>query len=398
MRLRDQVESLVRSWGAYEEARGGRQVIDYDCAPTNAPITPATSRIDVYDQLTKLNQQAKADGETKVEQTTRAHLAYLSCVLGERPELDAYMRATQGCGTAGWSEEYVTELGDRARKAYADLGITWDANLADEVTQLETPMTIERAATQVQVLADEAEPVVRELTGTTATYTVDVQVVDIDDYWSFWVDGAGHHSRLRFNQRTAVFTEDGLRFFAQHELLGHALQLSSFAQTAENEDVDWVRTMTVHLPYQPLLEGLATAWPIYTEPHNAPLMAKARLNHYLHIVRGEVHRAINAGFPLRDVAEHVRARAPWLSLDQIGNLLSDRGTDPLLRSYLWSYTAGTDWFMNLGDQADEATIKKVLTAVYHHPHNPTELAKLWPAGPTFGGDGAPIVLRRPAAA
>ena len=259
MRLRDQVESLVRSWGAYEEARGGRQVIDYDCAPTDQPGTPASSRIEVYDQLTSINQQAKADGDTHVEQTTRAHLAYLSTVLGERPELDAYMRATQGCGTAGWSEDYVVELGDRARKAYADLGVSWGPKTADEVFQLETPMTLERAATQVRVLADEAEPAVRALTGTTATYTVDVQVVDIDDYWSFWVDGAGHHSRLRFNQRTAVFTEDGLRFFAQHELLGHALQCSSFAQTAENEDVDWVRTLTVHLPYQSLLEGLATA-------------------------------------------------------------------------------------------------------------------------------------------
>jgi len=395
MRLRDQVESLVRSWGAYEDARGGRQVIDYDCAPTDAAITPATSRLDVYDQLTAFNQQAQADGDTKVEQTTRAHLAYLSCVLGERPDLDTYMRDTQGCGTAGWSEDYVVDLGDRARKAYADLGVNWGPSLADEVFQLETPMTLERAAEQVIVLADEAEPAVRALTGTTATYDVDVQVVDIDDYWAFWVDGSGHASRLRFNQRNAVFTEDGLRFFAQHELLGHALQCSSFAQTAENEDVDWVRTLTVHLPYQPLLEGLATAWPIYTEPDNQPLMAKAKLNHYMHIVRGEVHRAINAGHPLRAVADHVLARAPWMSLDQIGNLMSDRGTEPLLRSYLWSYTAGTDWFMALGEQADAETIKTVLTACYHHPLTPTELAELWPAGPTFGGDGAPIVLRTP---
>lgn len=100
--------------------------------------------------------------------------------------------------------------------------MNWGPTLADEVFQLETPMTLERAAEQVKVLANEAEPAVRELTGTTATYSVDVEVVDIDDYWAFWVDGAGHSSRLRFNQRNAIFTEDGLRFFAQHEILGHA--------------------------------------------------------------------------------------------------------------------------------------------------------------------------------
>ena len=134
---------------------------------------------------------------------------------------------------------------------------------------------------------------------------------------------------------------------------------------------------------------------MFTTPDEVRLMTYQRVTHYTHLVRAELHRAINAGHTVRECVDHARARVPWLSAHEIGNLLSDRGTEPLLRSYLWPYPAGTNWFMNLADHGDPATIDKVLRTAYHHPLTPTDLAELWPAGPVIGGSGAPIVLRRP---
>ncbi|GLY18027.1 hypothetical protein Kisp01_50410 [Kineosporia sp. NBRC 101677] len=349
----------------------------------------------MFEQLTAYQQHAQADGDAAVERTVRAHLAYLGSVRGKRPELDDYMRATQGCGTAGWSEEYILELAERARQALAGHGIGWNARTGEELHQLYGPITLDEAGERVGEEAAKVEPIVRELTGTTAPFTVKIEVVDVDDYWSFWVDGAGTAARLRFNKRTASFTETRLRSFAQHELLGHALQCSSFSQTGTTEDVPWVRTLTTYLPYQSLLEGLATVWPMFTTPDDERLMTYQRVTHYTHLVRAELHRAINAGHSVSECADHARARVPWMSAHEIGNLLSDRGTEPMLRSYLWSYPAGTDWFMNLAEQADAATIDTVLRTAYHHPLTPADLAELWPTGPAIGGDGAPITLRRP---
>ncbi len=77
---------------------------------------------------------------------------------------------------------------------------------------------------------------------------------------------------------------------------------------------------------------------------------------------------------------------PYWSDEDIADLLTDRGSDPLLRSYLWAYPAGIDWFVNLADSnATEAPA--ILQAAYRRPLTPGELAALWPSGPVFGGPG-----------
>lgn len=348
----------MRTWDAHERARGARAVIDYDCAPTGALVTPAANRLDVLNQLTRLSERATVEHDDDVQRTVSAHAVYLRAVLGERLDLDAYVRATQGCSAAGWNEHYVVSVADRARKALADTGVTWGANTSRELTAVEGPIDIHQAREEVQAVAASVEPVVRALTGTSAPFTLIIETVDVDDYWSYWLDGAGSQARLRFNTRQATFTQTKLAQFAQHELLGHALQCASYAQAAADTDVPWVRTLTVHLPYQTLLEGLATALPLFATPEDHLLVARTRLAHYQHLVRAELHRAINQGATVSDCADHARARAPWMTSAEIADALADRSNDPLLRTYLWAYPAGTDWFVNLADHAPPAD----------HPH------------------------------
>ncbi|MDQ1247751.1 MAG: hypothetical protein QG597_2122, partial [Actinomycetota bacterium] len=71
--------------------------------------------------------------------------------------------------------------------------------------------------------------------------------------------------------------------------------------------------------------------------------------------------------------------------DVIADTLTDRSTNPLLRSYLWAYPAGIDWFTTLADTNDPTTTHTILTTIYQHPHTPTDLHHLWPTGPTIGG-------------
>jgi hypothetical protein len=73
----------------------------------------------------------------------------------------------------------------------------------------------------------------------------------------------------------------------------------------------------------------------------------------------------------------------WINED-IADLLTRTGSDPLLRSYLCAYPAGIYWFVNL---ADANTTEQLLSAqaAYRDPLTPAQLARLWPSGPTFGG-------------
>jgi hypothetical protein len=96
--------------------------------------------------------------------------------------------------------------------------------------------------------------------------------------------------------------------------------------------------------------------------------------------------AINAGSSAEDCAQHARFRVPWWGDATIADILTDRGANTQLRSYLWSYPAGIDWFTNLAT-ADPETRGNVLRAAYRDPLTPDDLTALWPTGPTIGGAG-----------
>jgi hypothetical protein len=83
------------------------------------------------------------------------------------------------------------------------------------------------------------------------------------------------------------------RQFALHEVLGHALKSASYFARCADEDVPWVRLMSVHAQQQVLFEGLAQALPMFVTPDDAPLITRVRLAHYTQLMRAELHIAIN---------------------------------------------------------------------------------------------------------
>lgn len=384
MGLRDDIEAVLRAWNAYEIGRGQSPVIDYDCHPVPDEPEPADNRLTVYRQLTELRREATGWLASRLD----ADLAYIGALLGERRPLADYIKATQGCDAAGWPEEYVTAVGEVARKALDALGIAWGPNTSDDLTQLEGPLPVEEAPDAIRQATADYEPLVRQATGTTAPYELTIETAKVDAYWAYWVDGAGPRVRLRLNLPNVSFTEVAARQFALHEVLGHGLQGASYYARALEEDVPWVRLLSVHAPQQVLLEGLAQALPLFIAPDDELLVARVRLVHYTQLVRAELHLAINNGTSALDCAAHARRRVPFWTDTTISGFLTDRGTNPQLRSYHWSYPAGLDWFTHLTEAAPTA-IGAVLRTAYRAPLAPTDLTVLWPTGPVIGGCALP---------
>jgi len=385
--LRDEIEGVLRSWDAYEAERGS-PIIDFDCHPGGG--ASAADRLSVYRALRQLRE--RADGMLAIR--LDADLAYLGALLGERPELDDYLRATQGCGAAGWPEEYLAERARVARDALGDLGIRWSAEANAELRQAEGLMDVADAPDAIREATMELEPVLREMTGSTAPYTLTIETAEVEAYWAYWLDGAGQNVRLRLNLPNVEFTQTGALQFALHEVLGHGLQSASMADRAAREDVPWVRLLSIHAQHQVMLEGLAQAWPLFVLPDDKVLIARVRLGHYTQLVLAQVHRSLNAGTPAIECADYLRACVPWWTDKAIAGYLKDRGTDPAHRSYMWSYPAGIDWFAALADAPSEVS-RKVLHAAYRDPLTPADLAALWPDGPPIGGPGGPVRLEKP---
>ncbi|WP_326552768.1 hypothetical protein [Micromonospora sp. NBC_01813] len=388
--VRDRIEAVLRAWDGYERHRGATAVIDYDCAPldhTAATPPPAASRVAVLAELTAIADEPACQRDDRLRSLVDAHVTYLRAMLGQRLPLADHVRRTQGCGTAGWPDDYLTQVGDRARSCLADLGVDWDARTLTQLARVEGTLRRQDAPDAIEQAAADLEPLVRAATGADAPYQLTIESADVDAYWSYWLDGAGAAARLRLNRHRAEFTETQARVFALHEVLGHALQSASWYARWTATDDGAVRLLSVHTNPQVLLEGLAQALPLFVIGDNAQAVARVRVAHYTQLVRAGLHLAINDGTSVADCVAWAQARVPFWTEEEIGNALTDRSVDPQLRSYLWAYPAGIDWFVALADRGGAETRTAVLRAAYRGPLAPVDLAALWPAGPTIGGPG-----------
>jgi hypothetical protein len=386
--MRNEVEALVRAWHQHEVDRGCAPIIDFDFFPQGPSVAAATDRLSVHARLSELAAAARTMDVPGLSARLTADLAYLGAQLGEHLALDDYVRATQGCAAKGWSASYVDQRGELAMNLLESMSIGWHEHTDAELRVLEEPIAAEQAESAIRSAAAEFEPVIRKVTESEAPYELTVESVDVDAYWAYWLDGSGQHVRLRLNPRNARFTRVGARQFALHEVLGHGLQAASFAHRCADEDVPWVRVLSVHGPTQVVLEGLAQALPLFVAPQDDLLVARVHLDHYLQLVRSELHLAINRGVGVGDCAAHARNRVPFWTDEQIAHLISDRGANPLLRSYLWAYPAGFDWFVRLAEANTEAAAD-VLREAYRAPLSPDDLQGLWAGGPCVGGCGNP---------
>ncbi|MEV5569647.1 hypothetical protein AB0L06_06330 [Spirillospora sp. NPDC052269] len=379
--LRDEAEALLRGWHAYEVSRGAPEIIDFDCAPSGGEGELVADRLTLRNGLLELREQASGWMASRLD----ADIAYAGALLGERLPLREYVRATQGCEALGWTDEYVAHRRDLAREALAGIGVTWGPGSARELRAVEGHVPNADAPDAIRAAADEFEDVVRGLTGSEAPFELSIESADVDAYWAYWLDGAGSRVRLRLNLRNITFSEVAARQFALHEVLGHGLQSASWSARCAAEDVPWVRLMSVHAPHQVLLEGLAQALPLFAAPDDRMLRTRVRFDHYNQLVRARLHLALNDGASIEELAAQARRDLPWTSDAAISDLLSDRGADPQLRSYLWAYPAGVDWFVNLAEAGDPELGRTVLRAAYRDPLTPADLAVLWTGGPAIGG-------------
>ena len=396
MTPRDDIETIIRRWDRYENNRGASGIIDYDCHPDNTPVTPVASRYEALTALLEL-QRAHQDIDPDLGAVLNAHIVYLRALLGERIPLDEYIPGTQGCGCAGWPTEHLDHVHSRAVERLEHLGIAWNDKTLTALDNTEGRLGPDDARTAIESAAATFESTVRKTCDTSAPFSVSTEIVDIDDYWSFWLDGHGSTARLRINTRHSQFTTVRARQFALHEVLGHALQYASYSERCARADVPWLRLLSVHTPHQVLLEGLAQAMPLFVATDDTELVTRVRLDHYHALVHAELHHRINTGQPVDECVRFARDHVPYWSDQRIGDLLSDRGANPLLRSYLWAYPAGLDWFAALADHGSTVVIQEVLRAAYRDPLTPRQLHALWPDSPTVGGPGrAPVRLREPA--
>jgi hypothetical protein len=383
--LRDAVEEAIRRWDALERSRGEAPVIDFDCAPPAEQPSPYDNRFAAFDDLIRLRIEADTHHQPALRTQLDAHIAYLCALIGQQLPLDEYISLTQGCMPRGWTRDYIEQRAWVAREALESLGISWDEDTWTNLQAASEQLSAADVSSAIVEYADKHESSIRQLVDTDANFNLTIEDVEVDAYWSYWLDGTGHDTRLRINKSRASFSRVDAYRFALHEVLGHALQYSSLTAQAESHTVEWSRILGVHCPHQVLFEGLAQVLPWVASPDDEIICARTRIDHFMNLVRGQIHILINSGAPAADCRDLAHHQVPWWTDEEIARELYDRSRNPQLRSYLWAYPAGMDWFVKLVE-AGGATLAEVLREAYRRPITPSELHQLWPTGPIIGGN------------
>lgn len=384
MHPRNDTENAVRRWDALERSHGEAPVIDFDCAPPTDPPRPFPNRFAALDELSRLRSDTDPQHSPLWSQLD-AHIAYLRALIGEQLPFDQYILTTQGCAARGWTSDYVEYRAQMAKDALASLEVSWGSNTWVTVRGLSEQLPAVDIGPAIAEYTSKYEHAVRRLVDTDAKFNLAIEEVDVDAYWSYWLDGAGHDARLRINKRNASFSRLDAYRFALHEVLGHALQYSSLTTRAESDTVEWPRLLAVHCPHQVLFEGLAQVLPWLVSPDDEIVTARTRLDHFTNLVRARIHIMLNTGAAAADCRDIARSQVPWWTDEEIAREFYDRSRNPQFRSYLWSYPAGIDWFVKLVE-AGGTTLAEVLREAYKRPLTPTELHELWPTGPVIGGN------------
>jgi len=359
-------------------------VIDFDCAPPADKPRPFENRFVALDELSRLVSDTNKKHPALTAQLN-AHIAYLRALIGEQPPFDQYILMTQGCVPRGWSPGYIEHRAQMAKDALESLGISWDNDTWLNIRSLSEQLPAADVASAIGEYADSNEPAIRRLVDTNAKFNLTIEDVEVDAYWSYWLDGAGHDARLRINKKKTEFTRVDAYRFALHEVLGHALQYSSLTAQAESHTVEWPRILAVHCPHQVLFEGLAQVLPWLASPEDEIVLARTRIDHFTNLLRGQIHVMLNGGGAVADCRDFARRQVPWWTDEGIGREFYDRSRNPQFKSYLWAYPAGMDWFIRLVETGG-SPLQEVLREAYRRPLTPSELHELWPTGPVIGGD------------
>jgi hypothetical protein len=233
VRLRDAVEEAIRRWDVLERSRGEAPVIDFDCAPPAKQPRPYDNRFAALDDLTQLRTEADTQHQPVLSAQLDAHLAYLCALIGQQLPLDEYISLTQGCTPHGWTQDYIEQRAQIAREALGSLGISWDKHAWTNLGAVSEQLPAADVSSAITEYAEKYESSIRRLVDTDADFNLTIEDVEVNSYWSYWLDGAGHDTRLRINRNKASFSRVDAYRFALHEVLVNSLQYFSLNMQSE---------------------------------------------------------------------------------------------------------------------------------------------------------------------
>jgi hypothetical protein len=380
--LGERIVLLYRGWHALEKNTSGLEIIDFDLSDVCGEVGYAT-RLDVLHELLALKQSVSAIDSPEadfLETKLLGSSTYLRALMGEQVPFRDYITSTLGiapmpipAAEIASARQEVTQLLDGRNASY-----TSEHRDVLDHESISEPEAIKHAIISekdiwLQRLASAGIEV-------SAMLPLDVQFDDVDAYWSNWIHGTAEGGlvlRINLHPRTR-YTVSRARFLCLHEICGHATQMSLWRKRILEGSLSQACGVTnVHSSEMLIAEGLAQCVPDILDPslYDSDFFLNRAVRYHTLLVTHNAHLELYTGTPVDALAARVAAELPFSRLKDIEAQLRDRGTSPLFRTYLLSYSTGEKMIRQLAAQAGTEKLK-LFRALYSQPMTPSQLTQL----------------------
>ena len=193
-------------------------------------------------------------------------------------------------------------------------------------------------------------------------FEVKFQFVEVDAYWSYWIDGSGRQYWLRFNRSNRTYGQSEVTQFVLHELVGHCGQASMWYSAGDLSR--FAKLLSVHTCEQVHLEGFGQGLPLLLKATRGSLTAlRAKYGLLREMLLNNAYLALDRGEGIDRVVGSITRYIPVTSIDRLVKNLAAQAQQPVMRTYMFSYPKGIELVSAIAQQntAVEAFVRASMT-------------------------------------
>ncbi len=369
---------LLVGWDNLEQRNGARAVIDFNVSG----VLSGQHFDHRYDVLRALIELKDACEECSLAfERVAAHEAYLRALMGQQLPFGDYIRATQGVVPSLFDESYLDVVRADAEQQLVEIGVNPREPVHPQLDELDPPLPLVAAEKSFHTFLDNHLHGLETLINEDLSFDLTIIPVEVDEYWSYWVDGTASRFRLRLNQRKASFSLTECLQFTFHELIAHCGQMHAWSgRISEGALAAYFGITTVHTPEQFMLEGLAQTLPLLIRSEvltaNPILQARMTLMRYELLIRNNLHYMINRFAPIEECLAYYEQRSfRRKTLDLLNDLVS-RSVDVLYRSYQYVYPVSCEFFWDAAEGLTPDACAQLVRSCFREPHTAEDLRSL----------------------
>ena len=375
--LDERLCQVLIGWHCLENNGSTPPIIDFDVSG----VASASNFDHRYDVLLALQElKGACDPRSFAFERVCGHEAYLRVLMGQQIPFDDYVKATQGVLPRLFSDDYLEQARATAQHRLAVVGIEASGSIRDQLKELDPPLDVTRVERTFRALLEEHFGSLETIVAENVRFNLEIEFVEVDEYWSYWVDGEKDRFRLRLNKSRAVFSSSECLQFAFHELLSHCGQMQAWSTLiSQGRLARYFGITTVHTPEQFMSEGLAQMLPLLVSSpakDDELLIARMALMRYELLVQNNLHYMVNHGASLEDCLMRYNERSLQPNTRAMLTDLASRGTNPLYRTYQYVYPVSCELFWRAAEKLSSCGRAELVKFCFRGPGSAATLDAL----------------------